>query len=70
MWMKQHQEKEDQIKLYYCNEAVTNYESQTKWTIGKQIPSSIIKSTNGFDAEVIEYQAPTGLIAVNTIKKL
>lgn len=60
--------KEDQIKLYYCNEAVTNYESQTKWTIGKQIPSSIIKSTNGFDAEVIEYQAPTGLIAVNTIK--
>ena len=60
--------KEDQIKLYYCNEAVTNYESQTKWSINKQTPSDIIKATNGFDVEVFEYQAPTGMVAVNTIK--
>lgn len=59
--------KQDQLKLYYYNEAVTNYESQSKWSVGKQIPSSIIKSTNGFDAEVIEYQAPTGLVMVNEI---
>ena len=60
--------KEDQIKLYYCNEAVTNYESQTKWSIKKQTPENIVKNTNGFDVAVFEYQAPTGMVAVNAIK--
>ena len=31
--------KEDQIKLYYCNEGVSNYQSQTKWTLRKTLPS-------------------------------
>ena len=59
--------KEDQIKLYYCNEGVSNYESQTKWTISKQIPNNILKSTNGFDVEIIKYQAPKGLVVANGI---
>ncbi len=59
--------KEDQIKLYYCNEGVATYQSQTKWSIKKNIPNGILKTTNGFDVEVIKYQAPTGLIAVNGI---
>lgn len=59
--------KEDQIKLYYCNEGVATYQSQTNWSIGKAVPSGILKTTNGFDVEVIKYQAPTGLIAINGI---
>lgn len=59
--------KEDQIKLYYCNEGVSTYESQTKWSISKQIPSGILKTTNGFDVAIIKYQAPSGLIAINGI---
>jgi uncharacterized repeat protein (TIGR01451 family) len=60
--------KEDQIKLYYCNEAVTNYESQTKWTISKNIPNEIIKQTNGFDVAVFEFQAPTGMVAISSVR--
>jgi hypothetical protein len=60
--------KEDQIKLYYCNEAVTNYESQTKWTISKNIPNEIIKQTNGFDVAVFEFKAPTGMVAISSIR--
>lgn len=60
--------KEDQIKLYYCNEGVTNYESQTKWTISKQIPNGILKTTNGFDVAVFKYQAPNGMVAINGIR--
>lgn len=59
--------KEDQIKLYYCNEGVSNYESQTKWSIGKAIPNGILKSTNGFDVALFGYQAPSGLVAINGI---
>ncbi len=59
--------KQDQIKLYYCNEGVATYQSQTKWAIKKNIPNGILKSTNGFDAQSIKYQAPTGLIAINGI---
>lgn len=59
--------KEDQIKLYYCNEGVATYQSQTNWSIGKAVPNGILKTTNGFDVEVIKYQAPTGLIAINGI---
>ncbi len=59
--------RQDQIKLYYCNEGVATYQAQTKWTIKKNIPNGILKSTNGFDAETIKYQAPTGLIAINGI---
>lgn len=60
--------KQDQIRLYYYNEGVTNYESQTKWTINKVVPTGIIKETNGFDVAIVNYQAPTGLIAINGIK--
>lgn len=59
--------KQDQIKMYYYNEGVTNYQSQTKWTIGKQIPNGILKQTNGFDVAVINYQAPLGLITSNAM---
>ncbi len=59
--------REDQIKLYYCNEGVSTYQSQTAWTIDKKIPNDILKTTNGFDAELIKYQAPTGLVTINSI---
>lgn len=59
--------KEDQIKLYYCNEGVSTYQSQTKWSISKNIPNNILKTTNGFDVAIIKYQAPNGLIAINGI---
>ncbi len=59
--------KEDQIKLYYFNEGVSTYESQTKWSISKPIPSGVLKTTNGFDVSIIKYQAPDGLIAINGI---
>lgn len=59
--------KKDQIKMYYCNEAVTNYQSQTKWTLDKEIPAGIVRETNGFEVEVINYQAPSGLTTANSI---
>ena len=59
--------RQDQIKLYYCNEGVATYQAQTKWSIRKNIPNGILKETNGFDIETIKYQAPTGLIAINGI---
>ncbi len=59
--------KKDQIKMYYCNEAVTNYQSQTKWTLEKEIPQGIVRETNGFEVEVINYQAPSGLTTANAI---
>lgn len=60
--------KEDQVKLYYCNEGVATYQAQTKWSLNKKsIPKGILKTTNGFDVEVIKYQAPTGLLAINGI---
>lgn len=59
--------KEDQIKLYYCNEGVSTYQAQTKWSISKNIPNNILKTTNGFDVAIIKYQAPNGLIAINGI---
>lgn len=59
--------KQDQIKLYYCNEGVATYQSQTSWAIKKKVPNGILKTTNGFDIESIKYQAPVGLIAINGI---
>ncbi len=59
--------KEDQIKLYYCNEGASNYQSQTKWTINKEMPAGILKTTNGFDVAIINYQAPSGLVTINGI---
>lgn len=59
--------KADQIKMYYFNEGVTNYQSQTKWTIVKDIPNGILKDTNGFDVAIVNYQAPNGLITSNAI---
>ncbi len=59
--------KQDQIKLYYCNEAVSHYEAETNWNIKKAIPNGILKQTNGFDAEIIHYQAPSGFMTANSI---
>ena len=60
--------KDDQIKLYYINEGVTNYVSQTKWTINKNIPTGIIKTTNGFDSYVFKINTPTGFLTINEIE--
>lgn len=59
--------KEDQIKLYYYNEGVSNYQTQTKWKVNKNIPANILKHSNGFDAAIVNYQTPVGLIAINGI---
>ncbi len=59
--------KQDQIKLYYYNEAVTNYKAQTKWTVNKSMPKDILKDTNGFDVAIVNLQAPSGLITSNAI---
>lgn len=60
--------KKDQIKLYYCNEGVTNYTVQTKWSVIRNYSNSIIRQTNGYDAKSIEFKGPTGLLAINAIK--
>lgn len=60
--------KEDQIKLYYYNEGVSNYQTQTMWKVNKTIPNNILKQTNGFDVALINYQAPVGLIAINGMR--
>ena len=60
--------KQDEIRLFYFNEAATNYQAETEWNIDKGIPGNIVKAKNGFDAAVIEYQAPVGLIAINSIE--
>ena len=60
--------KKDQIKLYYCNEGVTNYTVQTKWSVIRNYSNNILKQTNGYDAKAIEFQGPTGLLAINAIK--
>lgn len=59
--------KQDQIKLYYYNEAVTNYKAQTKWTVNQPMPDGILKDTNGFDVAIVNYQAPSGLVTTNAI---
>ena len=60
--------KDEQVKLYYINEGVTNYVSQTKWTIEKEIPTGILKTTNGFDSYVFKINAPSGFVTVNEIQ--
>lgn len=60
-------QRKDEIQLYYCNEAVTNYQTQAAWSMSMDIPAGIIQSTNGYDSTMFEYQAPSGLIAVNAI---
>lgn len=57
----------DEIKMYYCNEAVTNYQTQADWHITKEIPEGILKDTNGYDSIGFEYQTPSGLITINSI---
>ena len=60
-------QKQDEIRLYYYNEAVTNYHAQSNWSISKTIPKGIIKDTNGYDAITFEYQTPIGLVTINSI---
>ena len=60
-------QKQDEIKLYFCNEAVTNYQTQAEWSLSKPIPEGILKTTNGYDASTFEYKAPSGMITINSI---
>ena len=60
-------QRKDQIELYYCNEAATNYQTQAGWNMTRGIPENSIKDTNGYDATIFEYQAPSGLVTVNSI---
>lgn len=60
-------QRKDEIQLYYYNEAVTNYQTEANWSISKEMPTGIIKDTNGYDSVTFEYQTPTGLIAINSI---
>ncbi len=60
--------KQDEILLYYYNEAVSNYWTQTMWKINEQAPSGLIRATNGFDAVAFEYQAPSGLVNATGIR--
>ena len=48
---------EDEIKLYYYNETVSNY--QTKTNVGENL--------YGYDSTMFEYQTPVGLIVMNSI---
>lgn len=60
--------KVDQLKMYYFNQGVTNYQAQTDWKISSAIPEGIIKTTNGFDVEVFSFQAPSGFVTANGIE--
>lgn len=60
-------QKEDEIKLYFCNEAVTNYQTQANWSLSKPVPEGILKDTNGYDASTFSYEAPSGMITINSI---
>jgi uncharacterized repeat protein (TIGR01451 family) len=60
--------KVDQIKMYYFNQGVTNYQAQTDWKISSDIPEGILKTTNGFDVQVFSFQAPSGFITANGIE--
>ena len=60
--------KDEQVKLYYINEGVTNYDSQTKWTIEKDVPTGILKTTNGFDSYVFKINAPLGFVTANEMQ--
>ena len=60
-------QKQDQIELYYCNEAVTNYQTQATWNMIRSLPEECLKDTNGYDSKTFEYQAPSGMITINSI---
>lgn len=60
-------QKQDQIELYYCNEAATNYQTQAAWNMTRVLPEGSIKDTNGYDAIAFEYQAPSGMVTINSI---
>lgn len=60
-------QKQDQIELYYCNEIATNYQTQASWNMTRTLPEGALKDTNGYDAIAFEYQAPSGMITINSI---
>ena len=60
-------QKQDQIELYYCNEAATNYQTQASWNMTRALPEGSLKDTNGYDATTFEYQAPSGMVTINSI---
>ena len=60
-------QKQDQIELYYCNEAATSYQTQASWNMTRNLPENSLKDTNGYDATTFEYQAPSGMVTINSI---
>lgn len=60
-------QKQDQIELYYCNEAATRYQTQASWNMTRALPEGSLKDTNGYDATIFEYQAPSGMVTINSI---
>ena len=60
-------QKQDQVELYYCNEAVTNYQTQADWKISKVVPEGILSDKNGYDATGFTYQAPSGMLVINSM---
>lgn len=60
--------KDDQIKMYYFNQGVSNYQSQTDWKISTPTPDGLIRQTNGFDVAVITFKAPEGFVTTNAIE--
>lgn len=60
-------QKKDQIELYYCNESATNYQTQANWNMTRMLSEESLNGTNGYDAVVFEYQAPSGMVTINSI---
>ena len=57
-------QKHDNIKLYYSNEAATNYSSEVAWSIAKSQEGSVLP-TNGYEAITFSYQTPMGFVTIN-----
>ena len=61
-------QKQDQVELFYCNEAVTNYQTQANWNMSRAVPEGALTDKCGYDSTTIVYDGPNGMIAVNAIK--
>ena len=56
-----------QIVLYYYNQGVTNYESETEWKMTSPKPEGILRDTNGISVAPVYYQVPSKLTLSNSI---
>ena len=55
------------VKMYYCNEAATNYVTESDWKMSKSMPEGLVKNTNGFTKASVKYQGQQGLVVINSI---